>query len=161
MELLVGEECKQITDFPTYYVTNFGRVYSTKTKKFLVLRTNRGKSNNKDYYHALLRDKKKHKDYPIHRLVAMYFIEYTGLNPDGTVIKGIPQINHIDGDTANNHVDNLEWCDSAYNNRVKPYCKWCKYSIEELREERKKYTPKSPIYYSITSIIYYRRKANA
>lgn len=39
--------------------------------------------------------------YLIHRLVAKAFI----LNP-----KNKPEINHKDGDPANNHIGNLEWC---------------------------------------------------
>lgn len=42
----------------------------------------------------------------IHRLVAECFIP----NPDG-----LPEINHKDGNKANNHADNLEWCTSSYN----------------------------------------------
>lgn len=41
------------------------------------------------------------KNYYIHRLVAMHFIP----NPDN-----LPEVNHIDGDTLNNHAENLEWC---------------------------------------------------
>ena len=158
MDLYLDEEYKIIKDFPDYAITNYGRVYSFKANKFLKLRTNRGKTNKLDYYHAALQDKNKYKDYPIHRLVALYFIPYTGLNPDGTIIKGNPQINHKDSNTANNKVNNLEWCDSAYNNKIKLSNKWCNFSIDELIEERKKYKPKTPVYFSITSIIHQRRK---
>ena len=42
----------------------------------------------------------------IHRLVARAFIP----NPND-----LPEINHIDEDGTNNRVNNLEWCDRAYN----------------------------------------------
>lgn len=49
-------------------------------------------------------DKKK-KFFPIHRLVAKAFIAPF----DGE------QVNHIDADKANNHVENLEWCTAREN----------------------------------------------
>lgn len=44
----------------------------------------------------------------IHRIIALTFIE----NPNN-----YPQVNHIDGDKGNNHVDNLEWCTVRQNIR--------------------------------------------
>lgn len=48
----------------------------------------------------------KYFKYPIHRLVAIHFIP----NPIG-----YDQINHIDGNKQNNHIENLEWCNASQN----------------------------------------------
>ena len=52
-----------------------------------------------------IKQQKVHK--LIHRLVAEAFIP----NP-----YNLPQVNHKDGNKANNTLDNLEWCSQEYNN---------------------------------------------
>lgn len=49
----------------------------------------------------------KPKDYLVHRLVALTFLEQP---------KGKDYVNHIDGNPKNNNVRNLEWCDHKENN---------------------------------------------
>ena len=86
-----------------YQVSNFGRVKSIKFGKEIILKQHiRG-----GYYSVVLSKNGIVKRYSVHRLVAQAFID----NSDN-----LPQINHKDEDKTNNNVDNLEWCDSEYNN---------------------------------------------
>ena len=48
------------------------------------------------------------KSWKLHRLMALAFIE----NKDN-----LPQVNHRDGNKANNEIDNLEWCTNRDNAR--------------------------------------------
>lgn len=85
-----------------YAISDQGRVYSYLSKKYLAQQVN------KDGYLfvKLSFDGKKKTEY-IHRLVARHFLD----NPTG-----LPQVNHKDENPQNNWVENLEWCDSKYNN---------------------------------------------
>lgn len=84
-----------------YKVSNYGRVYSIKRKKFLKLRkTQRG------YIKVDLHKNGNAKTYRVHRLVAEAFIP----NPNN-----YPEVNHKDENKENNHVNNLEWCTKEYN----------------------------------------------
>ena len=60
--------------------------------------------NNRGYLSVVIR----HKTYMVHRLVIQAFKP----NPEGK-----PFVNHIDGNKLNNHIDNLEWCTVAENNK--------------------------------------------
>jgi len=106
-----------------YAVTRDGRVWSHKKEtpvgknggvrldgdRWLTLTVgNRGKG-----YHriALVNAEGKRKMWLVHRLVAMTYIP----NPNS-----LPFINHINGVTTDNRVENLEWCD-AQGNSVHAY----------------------------------------
>ena len=92
---------KQILN-SSYYVTEYGNVYNSKTNKVLCWC-----DNGSGYKLVYLMINGKRKSKLIHRLVAEAFIP----NPNN-----LPQVNHIDGDKSNNHVSNLEWCTCEYNN---------------------------------------------
>lgn len=84
-----------------YLISSYGRVWNIKYNKIM-------KNQQKHGYLALTLTKdKKQKGYLIHRLVALHFIP----NPNN-----YPQVNHMDENKQNNHVENLEWCTSQYNN---------------------------------------------
>lgn len=55
----------------------------------------------------IMRNNKRYTKY-VHRLVAECFID----NPNN-----LPEVNHKDGNKANNAVDNLEWCNRSQNQR--------------------------------------------
>ena len=86
-----------------YQVSNYGRVYSLISGKFLKPCKERN-----GYLYISLHKNKKTKKYLVHRIVATAFIE----NP-----LQLPQVNHISEDKSDNHVSNLEWCSASYNCR--------------------------------------------
>jgi hypothetical protein len=95
---------------PGIEVSSFGgvRLFSTKSPKRIVLNHKGYKKVNIGYRKKLKSGLKigKMRRYFLHRLIAFAFIP----NPDNH-----PQINHINGDKTNNHVDNLEWCTARHN----------------------------------------------
>lgn len=95
-----GEVFKPIENFENYLISNRGRVFNKKNKKFLKLQ-----ENAYGYYHICL-SRKKHYTKTIHRLVAETFL------PNNDKSK---QVNHIDCNKKNNNVNNLEWVTSSEN----------------------------------------------
>ncbi len=91
-----------ILDYPNYMVSNFGQIYNNKHQRFLKQFYKFG------YAHVGLYTQGETRHCKVHRLVASAFLD----NP-----YMYPQINHIDGDKTNNHVDNLEWTTSSENLR--------------------------------------------
>lgn len=60
------------------------------------------------YHFVNLCSRSRAKPHYIHRLVAAAFIDNPG---------NLPQVNHLDGDKANNQIENLEWCTGSDNCR--------------------------------------------
>jgi hypothetical protein len=96
------EEWKDIEGYEgLYQISNEGKIKNSKGK---ILKCGKDKD---DYLQVGLYKDGKRVWKKLHRLVAEAFIP----NPNN-----YEQVNHKDEDKANNCLDNLEWCDSKYNN---------------------------------------------
>ena len=93
-----NEEYKIIKQEPNYAISKTGKVLSIKRN---CLRNTYIKNNG--YEQITIGN----NHYYIHRLVAEAFLP----NPNNYTV-----INHKDHNRKNNHVDNLEWCTTQYNN---------------------------------------------
>lgn len=94
-----------------YAVSNHGRVYSLKRRKFITLQEVRDTrvdgTKCTAYYRVKLRLDKKPYMKVVHRLVAKEFLHNTDIAKT--------QVNHIDSNGLNNHVSNLEWVTPSEN----------------------------------------------
>lgn len=86
---------------PYFMVSNTGEVMAADTKRRVNL-----SDNGSGYKQAQIMRKCKRYTKYVHRLVAECFLD----NPNG-----LPEVNHLDGDKANNNVNNLEWCTRSEN----------------------------------------------
>lgn len=91
---------KTIKEFEGYAVSDSGLVMNTITGKVL-----KPKRAGKGYQQVCLPGGSYRY---IHRLVALAFIANES---------GLPQVNHLDGNKANNAAANLEWCSATHNMR--------------------------------------------
>ena len=99
----MSDELRPVSGYENLYaVSNDGFIYSYRTKK--ILKTYLAGSG---YKYIKLHKNKVTKAFSIHRLVAINFLA----NPDG-----YKEVNHIDGNKLNNHINNLEWCSRSQNN---------------------------------------------
>lgn len=92
-----------------YQVSNTGKVRSLCYKNPRILSTGKtGKYRNYLEVKLYKGGRGTGKNYKVHRLVAEAFLP----NPDNK-----PQVNHIDGNTFNNDVSNLEWATDSENQK--------------------------------------------
>ena len=99
----------RIKDFPDYYITTTGDVYSRRVSDY----TNKSGRIKKmrpayrtGYLHIVIRKNNKSYDFQVHRLVANAFIP----NPENK-----PEVNHKNGIRDDNRVENLEWVTRSEN----------------------------------------------
>lgn len=85
-----------------YLIREDGEVFSIRRNRYLTLEITKA-----GYKRALLCKKQKEIKFLCHRLVASHFLPYYDLSLT---------VNHIDGNTQNNHYSNLEWCTQGENN---------------------------------------------
>lgn len=96
---------KTVKGFEDYEVSNLGDV---RRGEYVLKGYKTGKSLNYTTVRLYNKLYKKGKNLKVYRLVAEAFIP----NPDN-----LPQVNHISGDTDDNSVFNLEWCDNSHNQK--------------------------------------------
>lgn len=78
-----------------YQISNYGNIKSLRNNKLLIQTNHKG-----GYKLVSVSVDGMHRELTVHRLVAQAFIP----NPNN-----YRDVNHKDGNKANNHVDNLEW----------------------------------------------------
>ena len=110
------EMWREVQDFPSYQVSDLGRVrsidreetiYNRHDKPFTRIRKGKIKKlqkNSMGYPCVNLCKDGKYKNCLVHRLV---LIAFTGLSGD--------EVNHKDGNKENNYLHNLEWSDRRLN----------------------------------------------
>jgi hypothetical protein len=105
---LTNESFKFIKGFEKYMVSDYGRVFSIKSHKFL-----KPHINSKGYYLVNLYNNGIVKHFRIHRLVALHFLE----NPENKKC-----IDHINGNIKDNTINNLRWaslCENSHNAKIR------------------------------------------
>ncbi len=87
----------------TYFASEDGEIWSSKTKRKLKKATTK---YGYEVISATFGSRKSIKQFRVHRLIAITFLD----NPLNK-----PQVNHINGIKNDNRLENLEWCTASEN----------------------------------------------
>lgn len=122
------EKWKRINNYEDYFISSWGRVYSSKSKQLLNGYFHKSKGNT--YKRVCLNNNKK---FFIHVLVAEHFHTVqkaiiTFLNPNSHLI-----VEHLDTNTLNNNQNNVKW-DTQSNNIRLAHARNIKNIFNELGE---------------------------
>lgn len=97
------EDWKPIINYSNFLISNFGNVKNNRLNSIKIPQI-----DNKGYLKVRLYKKEGSKNFRIHRLVALHFID----NPNN-----YNQVDHIDRNKTNNNINNLRWCSCEQNCR--------------------------------------------
>ena len=97
-----------------YQASNFGNIKSLYKHNGTNYRILKPRINRQGYYQVgLYKPSQKHPTtFTVHKIIGLTFISNKN---------NYTQINHLDGNKLNNHVNNLEWCDAKINNLHRIY----------------------------------------
>ena len=99
-----AEVWRTVPDWPKYEVSNTGLVRNAANDRLLSQWDHTGRGTT--YKRVTLRDMGRRLNARVHRLVAMAFLP----QPEGTT-----QVDHLDNNSFNNNVKNLEWVTGGEN----------------------------------------------
>lgn len=106
--IIIGEHWKVINEYPTYLISDYGRILNQQTKTL-----KKTPLDNNGYPQVALYKNNKGKTFQVHRL------EYKTFYPEQDLTNKV--INHIDGDKTNNSLSNLECVTYQKNNHHAEY----------------------------------------
>jgi len=97
---------KEIPFATSYEASNLGNVRNKESKRNLKINIEKCKKTQTRIRISVKKNDNKRKTYYLHRIIARTYIP----NPDK-----YSEVNHIDSNPYNNHLDNLEWCSRKQN----------------------------------------------
>lgn len=129
--------------FKSLYIENYGDI---KVGSFGTIIGKRGimhpsNHNSKKYYRVHIGNKM----YGVHRLVALAFIP----NPNN-----LPEVNHKDGNKANNSMNNLEWvtCQQNIKHAVFNDLSHAKLKLDDIKDIKSLYASGKYTYYDLADM---------